>query len=231
MNRRTFIRFSSSYIIIASQPFVVKTAFAASAEPKTYKYHITPFRGRLSEIERIVSQDDDWAKQELISQASEAIRVRESVIFKNFFRTVLNWRPADSLLTLRDEINQLAPRRSIADDGFVGDANHATRTSDHNPWIKDGRSCVVSAFDMTHDPKNGCNAEELASSLVSARDHRVKYIIWNRRIVNGEAIGSSSPWTWRRYGGTNPHDRHMHVSVLPEKALYDNTSRWTIRVA
>jgi hypothetical protein len=217
--------------IVASQPAFTRLLIAAEGTPQTYRYHITPFRGRLTETERIIEQDDDWAKQELLSEAGDTIKLRESVKFENFFRKVLNWRPAASLLMLRDQINELASKRSTSDDGFIGDANHAKRTSDHNPWIQDGQAYVVSAFDVTNDLNGGCDAGHIAESLSQSKDKRVKYLIWNGRIINSEQIGSSPAWTWREYHGPNRHEHHVHISVLPVKSLYDDASPWKVSVA
>ena len=50
----------------------------------------------------------------------------------------MTWRLARSLETLRAQINRIAPNRSKVSDGTIGDAKHASRSSDHNPWAKDG---------------------------------------------------------------------------------------------
>lgn len=134
------------------------------------------------------------------------------------------WRVAKSLLRLREQINQLAPNRSKASDGTIGDAAHASRNSDHNPWVKDGNIGVVTAMDITNDIAHGCDAQALVDALVSSRDSRIKYIIWNRKIVNSRI----QPWVWRNYGGTNPHTKHFHISVRPEKAAYDSTDSWQV---
>ena len=57
------------------------------------------------------------------------------------------WPAAKSLIRLRDQMNQAAPHRSKASDGTVGDENHKTRDSDHNPWVQDGDIGVVTAMD------------------------------------------------------------------------------------
>lgn len=134
------------------------------------------------------------------------------------------WRVAKSLLRLREQINELAPNRSKASDGTIGDAAHASRKSDHNPWVKDGSIGVVTAMDITNDIANGADAQALVDALVSSQDPRIKYIIWNRKIVNSRI----QPWVWRNYGGTNPHTKHFHISVRPEKAAYDSTESWQI---
>ena len=129
-----------------------------------------------------------------------------------------NWRVAKSLLTLREQINRAAPNRSKASDGTIGDVAHSKTKSDHNP-DKDG---VVKAMDITHDPAHGVNCHVLAASLIDSRDPRILYIIWNRRIANSQV----QPWVWRGYGGANPHDHHMHISVKADPALYDSTTAW-----
>lgn len=138
------------------------------------------------------------------------------------------WRTAKSLLTLRNEVNLAAPGRSKASDGTIGDAAHCARQSDHNPWVRDGNMGVVTAMDITHDPNDGCDANEIAESIRSHQDPRVKYIIWNKRIANSSSIGGNPPWAWRQYNGSNPHTKHIHISVRPDKPKYDSTAPWNV---
>ena len=142
-------------------------------------------------------------------------------------KKVRGWRVAESLERLREQINQMAPDRSKASDGSIGDAAHQTRDSDHNPWVTDGTIGVVTARDFTHDPKHGCDAEKIADLIVASKDKRVKYLIWNRRIVSSQV----QPWKWRNYTGANPHNKHVHISVLPDKAKYDDRSDWQLSQA
>lgn len=135
----------------------------------------------------------------------------------------MTWRMAKSLEALREQLNTLAPNRSKASDGGIGNAEHSSRTSDHNP-DDDG---VVCARDFTHDPAHGVDSQKLAETLVASRDSRIKYIISNRRIISGP--GGPSPWTWRPYGGTNPHNHHVHVSVT--KAGRDDVRAWQISLS
>ena len=121
-----------------------------------------------------------------------------------------------------------APHRNKASDGTIGDTAHCQRTSDHNPWVKDGSLGVVTALDVTHDPAGGCDANTIAEAIRASRDTRVKYIIWKKRIANSAQIGSNPPWTWRTYTGPNPHTKHVHISVKPDKASYDSTATWSI---
>lgn len=140
----------------------------------------------------------------------------------------VRWRAANSLLKLRDQVNARAPRRNKASDGTIGDRAHCQRNSDHNPWVRDGSIGVVTAIDITQDPTGGCDVNTIVEAIRASRDSRVKYIIWNRRIANSAAIGGTDPWQWRPYTGANPHTRHMHLSVKPDKANYDSTAAWAI---
>ncbi len=134
------------------------------------------------------------------------------------------WRTAKSLVRLRDQINQTALKRSKANDGTIGDTAHAARNSDHNPWVKDGNMGIVTAIDITHDPDNGCDAEQIVKALIRSRDARIKYIIWSRHIISSTV----QPWQERDYSGSNPHTKHFHLSVKPNKDLYDSTDTWQI---
>lgn len=125
-----------------------------------------------------------------------------------------SWKVADSLGQLRHQLNELAPGRSKASDGSIGDAAHASRSSDHNPWWTLAGQAYVTARDFTHDPRGGLDCHRLADALVQGRDPRVKYMIWDRRILAGDV--GPSPWTWRTYSGANPHTSHLHLSVVPD---------------
>lgn len=134
------------------------------------------------------------------------------------------WRVARSLEKLRAQIDAMAPKRSKVSDGGIGDAAHASRASDHNPWVKDGATGIVTARDFTHDPKNGVDAGKLARALAASRDPRIKYIISNGEICSSE----TSPWVWRKYTGANPHTKHFHVSVKSTKNHYDSDMPWRL---
>lgn len=138
----------------------------------------------------------------------------------------MKWRLAKSLEQLRHQINTKWPKRSIASDGSIGDAKHAASSSDHNPHIGDGAGPnVVSAIDITHDPRNGLDSYVLAESLRASRDERIKYIISRGRIAAGS--DGPQPWVWRTYSGKNPHNHHVHISVKASKAHYDSVKPWT----
>jgi hypothetical protein len=133
-----------------------------------------------------------------------------------------SWRLAKSLTKLRDQFNQKYPKRNKSSDGTIGDAAHASRKSDHNPWVKDGSMGVVTAIDITNDPKSGCDVHAIAEIMRQKRDPRIKYVISNGRIFSS----TTSPWQWRTYTGSNPHRAHFHVSVHSDKKHYDSEKVW-----
>jgi hypothetical protein len=136
------------------------------------------------------------------------------------------WRVAASLETLRRQFDARFPTRDKASDGGIGDAAHASRDSDHNPWVKDGAMGIVTARDFTHDPYAGMDIDRLTDELADSRDPRIKYIIANRWILDTRP--GNNPWRWVRYGGSNPHTKHFHLSVMPSKNLYDDNRPWNL---
>lgn len=133
-----------------------------------------------------------------------------------------DWRLARALTVLRSQINNQWPNRSKESDGTIGDAKHASRKSDHNPWVHDSNDQpVVTALDVTHDPANGVDCTKISAEILN--DPRVKYIIWNGRIWNPK-----EGMKWRKYIGDDPHTKHMHVSVKAEEKLFDNEKPWEI---
>src|ERR1043165_990643 len=105
-------------------------------------------------------------------------------------------RLAKSLDVLRAQIDALAPGRDKSSDGTFPSAEHLRQNpnSDHN---------TGHALDITNDPAHGVVAADLAEQLRQSRDHRIKYIISNRRISNP----TIQDWAWRPYDGSNPHDK------------------------
>lgn len=139
----------------------------------------------------------------------------------------MTYRIAKSLDVMRSQFNAHAPKRSKASDGWIGDAKHAASTSDHNPWVKDGSTGVVTALDITHDPQNKVDTWAIAERLRTSKDPRVKYVISNGRIFSSTV----SPWVWRKYTGSNPHSQHVHISVNSLKKHYDDHREWDLGLA
>lgn len=136
------------------------------------------------------------------------------------------WRLAKSIKRLLDQVNAQNPHRRKDSDGGIGDAAHASRSSDHNPYIVVKGQGVVRAFDFTHAPETGFDAYAFAEMMRKNKDPRVRYIISNRKIASGKA--GPQPWTWRKYEGKNPHDHHTHVSVTENEAEFDDARKWNL---
>lgn len=135
----------------------------------------------------------------------------------------MSWRLANSLTTLRNQVNAACPNRSKVSDGTIGDAAHAASASDHNP----NRNGVVCALDLTHDPANGFDAHALAEHLRQNRHPNLRYVISNARIA-----GYWNNWQWEASSG---HYQHCHISVgthwVTDGQTYDNydsTQAWNI---
>ncbi len=133
-------------------------------------------------------------------------------------------RGLDKLLT---QINAVAPNRSKASDGSIGDPAHQATASDHNPEHPPppgNPDYQVDARDFTQDPAHGADMAVISEAIRQSKDLRVSYVIYNRRIFSGP--DGPQPWVWRTYTGTDPHTNHMHISV--RDATHDQTQDWRI---
>lgn len=138
----------------------------------------------------------------------------------------MSYRESYATATLHDEVNARWPNRSKVSDGWIGDAAHASRSSDHNPWVKVGGVGVVRARDFTAAGADVGWLMEHLRQLAIAGDPRLNgggYLIWQGRIAS-ERQG----WRWRAYTGSNPHNHHGHVSVSRERAGFDSTAPWGV---
>ena len=130
-----------------------------------------------------------------------------------------DWRVAKSLNVLLAQLNELAPNRSRASDGSIGDPDHSSRTSDHNP----DEFGIVRARDFTNDPAGGLDCRWLANQLAAWHDPRLKYVIWAGQIYSYR----NGFWAWREYTGPNAHAHHLHLSVVPS-TIADFPGTWKL---
>lgn len=139
----------------------------------------------------------------------------------------MTWRVAKSLDILLRQINEVAPGRSILSDGSIASGSHtqANPSSDHEPHC-DGN--VVTARDFTHDPAKGADMNKITEALRQSQDARIKYVLWNHRMFSSYPTSTHKAWTWRPYSGSNPHDKHAHVSVQCN-ASKDSERPWSIQ--
>ena len=105
----------------------------------------------------------------------------------------------------------IAPLRMKASDGLLPSNAHLKQspTSDHNTGL---------AVDLTHDPKNGIDCVDIFEKL--KEDKRVKYLIFKGQIWSKEKSKLGN----RRYTGSNPHNKHLHISI--ESTMDADTSPW-----
>lgn len=128
------------------------------------------------------------------------------------------------LVTLRAEFNALSPSRDKGADGWIGDAAHSARTSDHNPDSQ-GRVLALD-IDSTGPWPGGVTDFNAFNMMVESLrgDSRLEYIIWNRRIAS-----RGQGWKWRTYTGTaDPHINHAHFSARHDHTGNDSTAPWGI---
>lgn len=109
---------------------------------------------------------------------------------------------------LREQVDDAWPNRvRVAPEGWLGDARHAARRSDHNP---DPASGIVRAYDFNANfgPEQS-TAFDFADQLrlLARVDKRISYIIFNGKIASYKRN-----YKWRKYTGINPHKGHIHVS-------------------
>jgi hypothetical protein len=121
-------------------------------------------------------------------------------------------------VTLRNQINIAFPGRDRRSDGWIGDAKHQARRSDHNPDAQG----VVYALDIDENmgrgrDRNGAMAMRLADELIAYAASglpgakRVKYVVYEDRIASGTYRKTWWRWRGKGYG----HTGHIHVSFTP----------------
>jgi len=121
---------------------------------------------------------------------------------------------APCLATLRSEINAAHPERDKTSDGWIGDASHAARKSDHNPDpVVTG---VVRAIDID---KDGMDKDEYRR--VALADPRTEYFI-----QDGFIYTRANGFRKQKYNGSNGHYGHGHLSARHGKKYENDTSPW-----
>jgi len=105
----------------------------------------------------------------------------------------------------------LFPKRKKLSDGLLPSSAHVKQNpnSDHNTGL---------AVDLTHDPVAGVDCEEIFEKL--KEDERVEYLIFNKKIWSRAKSKSGN----RPYSGSNPHTKHLHINIYPDKS--GDTSPW-----
>jgi hypothetical protein len=106
---------------------------------------------------------------------------------------------------LRDQIDTWYQDRRTASDGWLGDARHSTRKSDHNPDAGCVRAIDV---DSRLDSSEGLSVYLADQIRICAKtDKRISYVIHNGMIAS-----KILNFKWRKYSGFNKHTKHIHIS-------------------
>jgi hypothetical protein len=117
-----------------------------------------------------------------------------------------------SAIQLREQIDDCFPDRDRSSDGWIGDARHALKKSDHNPTSDTG---VVRAIDVDKDLNKIKTLsldlfEQLRLFAKADKKKRITCIIHN-----GKICSAKGNWKYRAYTGYNPHKAHIHISFSP----------------
>lgn len=126
---------------------------------------------------------------------------------------------APSLVAFRHSVNLAYPTRDYQSDGWIGDAAHAARVSEHNPdWAASGyMHGIVRAIDITNDPALPEIRERV---LASAIGHPAVWYV----ISNGTIYSRTHDWNPTAYTGPNGHYHHVHISINKDLASAKNTT-------
>jgi len=125
--------------------------------------------------------------------------------------TAIAKKATPAAIAVLRQATALKPKRKKASDGLLPSAAHvkASPNSDHNTGL---------AVDLTHDPANGIDCKEIFEKL--KEDKRVSYLIFEGKIWSKEKSKLGN----RRYTGSNPHNKHLHISIVASGAT--DTSPW-----
>lgn len=117
-------------------------------------------------------------------------------------------RATPAAIAVLRQATALRPKRNKASDGLLPSAAHIKQNpnSDHNSGY---------AVDLTHDPVFGISGDDVFFEL--QKDYRVKYLIFKGRIWSADKGN-------RPYTGSNPHKKHVHISI--KEAYGNDTSPW-----
>ena len=168
-------------------------------------------------LETIVLQDDSdgigayIAKWEYSQPIPDGLTLGKPTAQHNL-RKVCILKPwlSKAAVQLREQIDDSFPERLRKSDGWIGDARHSARKSDHNP---DTNGCVRAIdIDARLSDDKGLSAY-LADQIRSfgKTNGRISYVIHQSKIAS-PILG----WRWRKYKG-NPHNHHIHVSFKKDQ--------------
>ena len=112
---------------------------------------------------------------------------------------------------LREQIDDSYASRTRRLDGWIGDARHQSRKSDHNPRPS-GEVCALD-IDARLSDQEGISvylADQIRQCAKS--DKRISYVIHAGKIASAKSL-----WKFVKYKGINQHYKHIHISFKPNQ--------------
>lgn len=147
-----------------------------------------------------------------------------------------------ALASLRAGFNTAFPNRDKTSDGWIGDPAHQAETSGHNPDDTDGvraeysdtdTIAEVRAIDVDKDLNAGVTMYDVIRRILAtpADLARLRYIIF---CPPSGPLGANVPTIWSRsngwkparYYGSNPHDKHCHLSG--DQGTDNDAAAWSV---
>lgn len=149
-----------------------------------------------------------------------------------------------NLAALRSGFDRRFPSRDRTSDGWIGDAAHQQEVSGHNPddtpnvraeYSDPDSTPEVRAIDVDRDLRDpsGLTLYDVITRILAtpADLRRLRYII---HAPASGPLGADVPTIWSRnngwkpakYTGSNPHDKHGHLSGDPD--YDDDDSPWSV---
>jgi hypothetical protein len=118
---------------------------------------------------------------------------------------------------LREQIDDSFPDRDRKSDGWIGDAAHSNRKSDHNPDKANG---YVRAIDVDKDLDTRASTGAYLADQIricAKKDKRISYVIYAGKIASRRSL-----FRWKKYKGISSHHAHIHISFT-EKGDHDSS--------
>ncbi|HEU4542985.1 MAG TPA: GH25 family lysozyme [Jiangellaceae bacterium] len=155
--------------------------------------------------------------------------VRDHTVWTTLTGGPMVWYLNRALSTMRSEVNTRWSQRDKGSDGTIGDAAHASRSSDHNP-DPDGS---VDAWDMDVDLRSGNDAAAIEFIKARFQAHPAS-LYW----IHADVIcRRADNWLRRSYpayleskgvdpSGRNTHTKHVHWNS--REAYEDSSAPWGI---
>lgn len=130
------------------------------------------------------------------------------------------WELAPSLVNLRNEIHARWPNHDRTSDGSIGDADHSSSASDHNPNSR-GMVCAID------EDKDGVDMRVITAAFERHPSSHY-WIFWFPGDPYPVIADRDNNWNRVKYTGSNKHDKHAHFSIRQSSSAEQNQTAWGI---